>query len=75
MHVELAQRAMTSGPYRGRFWASVVVGLGAAAACSPWGASLATQPPLGIAAGLAAIIGIALYEDAFVRAGQSVPLS
>jgi hypothetical protein len=26
-------------------------------------------------AGLAALIGLAGYEDAFVRAGQSVPLS
>ena len=26
-------------------------------------------------AGLAAIVGLAGYEDAFVRAGQAVPLS
>jgi hypothetical protein len=30
---------------------------------------------LALAAGVAAIAGVALYEDAFVRAGQSVPLS
>ena len=74
MHVELAQRAMTSGPYRGRFWASVVVGLAAAAVLAV-GSIAADSPALGIAAGVAAIVGIALYEDAFVRAGQSVPLS
>jgi hypothetical protein len=30
---------------------------------------------LAFAGGIAAIAGLALYEDAFVRAGQSVPLS
>jgi hypothetical protein len=28
-----------------------------------------------LAGGVAAIAGVTLYEDAFVRAGQSVPLS
>jgi Tfp pilus assembly major pilin PilA len=30
---------------------------------------------LAVIAGIAAIIGLFAYEDAFVRAGQSVPLS
>jgi hypothetical protein len=32
-------------------------------------------PGLTAAAGLAAVLGMFAYEDAFVRAGQSVPLS
>ncbi len=72
--VELAQRAMTKGRYRQRFWASVVVGLVAAGGCAIVGIA-ADVPSLTVLGGIAAIAGVALYEDAFVRAGQSVPLS
>ena len=34
-----------------------------------------TGPALPALAGLAAVAGMWFYEDAFVRAGQSVPLS
>jgi hypothetical protein len=39
--------------------------------------ALAGVAPTGLAAiaGLVALAGLAAYEDAFVRAGQSVPLS
>jgi len=74
VHVELAVRAMTHGTYRGRFWGSVLIGLVAAGALA--GVAIgADASGFAVAAGLAAIIGVALYEDAFVRAGQSVPLS
>jgi len=74
VHVELAQRALTHGRYRGRFWGSVVAGIAVAAVLGVL-AIVADSPAVGVAAGVAAIVGIALYEDAFVRAGQSVPLS
>ncbi len=34
-----------------------------------------TGAVLGVLAGLATIVGLYGYEDAFVRAGQAVPLS
>ena len=34
-----------------------------------------TSPAMLAAAGIAAVAGLFAYEDAFVRAGQSVPLS
>jgi Fe-S-cluster-containing dehydrogenase component/formate-dependent nitrite reductase membrane component NrfD len=74
MHVELAQRAMTHGEYRLRFWGSVWIGLIASGGLAIVSLS-ATSWPIAAASGAAAIVGIALYEDAFVRAGQSVPLS
>jgi hypothetical protein len=74
MHVELAQRAMTHGEYKSRFWGSVFVGLVLAGALAIL-ALIADSWILAFAGGIAAIAGLALYEDAFVRAGQSVPLS
>ena len=74
MHVELAQRAMTHGDYKLRFWGSVLVGLVAAGALAIL-ALVVDKPVLAMVGGVAALIGVALYEDAFVRAGQSVPLS
>lgn len=74
MHVELAQRAMTHGDYKGRFRLSVLIGLVGAGVLAV--TALATDSmPVAVVGGLAAITGVALYEDAFVRAGQSVPLS
>jgi formate-dependent nitrite reductase membrane component NrfD len=82
VHVELAVQAMTRGRYRGRFW-GLGVGLGMLVplllAVAVLG--LADDPTTGagaaagVLAGLAAIVGLAGYEDAFVRAGQAVPLS
>jgi Fe-S-cluster-containing dehydrogenase component/formate-dependent nitrite reductase membrane component NrfD len=64
-HARLAAHNMTQGPYRELFWGGVslaVLGVlfGGAA------------PALASVAGL---IGLALYEHAFVQAGQSVPLA
>lgn len=77
VHVEMAARTMTHGRYARQFWGlGVVVGLVVPAAlviAALAGAGGATA--LGAVAGLAAIAGLAGYEDAFVRAGQSVPLS
>lgn len=72
--VELATKAMTSGPYRGRFWTGVLLGQIAAGALA-LAAVLTGSLALGAVAGIVALIGLFAYEDAFVRAGQSVPLS
>ncbi len=75
-HVEAAVATMTRGRYARRFWAGgvalglvvpvVLVAVGLAAEVGPWPAA---------AAGITAIVGMWFYEDSFVRAGQSVPLS
>lgn len=72
--VELATRAMVAGPYRTKFWTGVVLGqLGAAGVALA--AVLATNSALGVIAAVISLVGLWAYEDAFVRAGQSVPLS
>lgn len=77
VHVEMAAAAMTRGRYAFRFWAiGIAMGLALPAAlviAALAGAGGSTT--LGAAAGVAALTGLAGYEDAFVRAGQSVPLS
>ena len=75
--VELATLEMTRGRYAGQFWfggvlngvlvpAGLVVFALATDTTSPWPAACA---------GAAALFGMFAYEDAYVRAGQSVPLS
>jgi Fe-S-cluster-containing dehydrogenase component/formate-dependent nitrite reductase membrane component NrfD len=76
-HVELATLEMTRGKYAGQFWfggilngllvpAGLLVFALAADTTSPWPAACAAA---------AALFGLFAYEDAYVRAGQSVPLS
>lgn len=57
-----------------RFWLGVTVGLALPAALAA-GFIAAGGPVLIAAAGACALVGLWLYEDAWVRAGQSVPLS
>jgi Fe-S-cluster-containing dehydrogenase component len=73
--VALAARLITHGAYRGRFWAGVVAGgvlapIGLLIA----GASLGIDALAPLAA-LLALAGLWLWEDLWVKAGQSVPLS
>jgi Fe-S-cluster-containing dehydrogenase component/formate-dependent nitrite reductase membrane component NrfD len=72
--VEMATAAMTRGEYRGRFWFGVTGGMAGAGAIALI-AAVQGNVTLGALAGVLAIAGLAAYEDAFVRAGQSVPLS
>jgi formate-dependent nitrite reductase membrane component NrfD/ferredoxin len=72
--VEVATAMMTKGKYRGRFWTGVVVGMVAAGGVA-LAAALADNTTIGAIAAVLALVGLAAYEDAFVRAGQSVPLS
>jgi Fe-S-cluster-containing dehydrogenase component/formate-dependent nitrite reductase membrane component NrfD len=73
-HARLAVREMVKGRYRAFFWAGLALGL--AAAVAPW-LSLAVDfdAYIGLAASLAALLGLLLYEHAYVQAGQSVPLA
>lgn len=76
-HVELAVEIMTRGKYAKQFWwGGVVVGLVLPAVAMI--GSLAgdiDSPALAAAGGILALVGLFAYEDSFVRAGQSVPLS
>ena len=59
-----AVQQMTHGKYKAFFWSSLV--LGAIAVATPW---------LGVFAAGAGLIGLLLFEHAYVQAGQSVPLA
>lgn len=75
--VELATLEMTRGRYAAQFWfGGVLNGIVVPAALLVFSiATDTTSPwPAGCAA-LAALFGLFAYEDAYVRAGQSVPLS
>ncbi len=76
-HVELAVHEMTGGAYANQFWwGGIVLGLIVPAVLVI--VALATETgsaPIAALAGVAALVGMFAYEDSFVRAGQSVPLS
>ena len=74
-HVEAALHQMIRGTYRDRFWFGVLVGLFTPACVLVIALATGSGPSLVAAAGVAAIAGMWAYEDSFVRAGQSVPLS
>ncbi|HEX6424660.1 MAG TPA: 4Fe-4S dicluster domain-containing protein [Acidimicrobiales bacterium] len=74
-HVELALAAMTRGPFAARFRLGVVAGVAVPAVCVVLALAGVAPTALAAVAGAAALVGLAAYEDAFVRAGQSVPLS
>jgi hypothetical protein len=63
---EQAARNLTRTLYARRFWAGVALGLVAPALLAAW---------VPAAGGVLALAGLWLLEDAWVRAGQSVPLS
>ena len=63
-HAKLAVKNMTKGPHRVPFW------LGAGLVCVS-----AFAPKIGKWAVPLALAGLAAYEDAYVQAGQSVPLA
>jgi Fe-S-cluster-containing dehydrogenase component/formate-dependent nitrite reductase membrane component NrfD len=75
--VEMAVAEMTRGRYAVRFWlGGVLLGLVAPAALVIVALAVGSGGvALSVVAGVCALAGLAAYEDAFVRAGQSVPLS
>lgn len=76
-HVELATLEMTRGRYAGQFWfGGVLNGIVVPAALLVFALTTDTTSPWPAAcAAAAALFGLFAYEDAYVRAGQSVPLS
>jgi Fe-S-cluster-containing dehydrogenase component/formate-dependent nitrite reductase membrane component NrfD len=75
-HVELAIAEMTRGRHAARFWVGGVA-LGIVVPAVTFAIALGADSGAALPAvgGLLAITGLFWYEDAFVRAGQSVPLS
>jgi len=73
-HVEAALHQMIRGAYASRFRFGVA-GLVIAAALVVTALATDAGPGLGALAGVIAVAALWAYEDAFVRAGQSVPLS
>jgi formate-dependent nitrite reductase membrane component NrfD len=75
-HVELAVRSMVSGRHRSLFWSGVLAGVVIPAVLVILALSLdSTSAAIVIPAAATALIGMFAAESAFVRAGQSVPLS
>ena len=78
-HVELAVHEMVKGKHGSLFWGGIIMGaiipLVIAIVCVSVLTASAVAVGLGVIAGLFALIGMFLSETAFVRAGQSVPLS
>ena len=75
-HVELAVRSMVRGEHRSWFGVGIAAGIvvpGALAIVAL--ASDSTAPALMLAMAIPAVVGVFGAETAFVRAGQSVPLS
>ncbi len=76
-HVELATLEMTRGRYAAQFWfGGILNGIVVPAALLTFALATDTTSPWPAAcAGAAALFGMFAYEDSFVHAGQSVPLS
>jgi formate-dependent nitrite reductase membrane component NrfD len=65
-----AARLITRGPWSGRFWGGVIVlGILAPLALVSWG------PAPAVVGAFFALVGLWIYEDLWVKAGQSIPLS
>jgi len=72
--IAAALHHMTKGAYAGEYWPGLVLSVAVPLVAAV--VVIAGGPPVaGAVGGLAAAIGIWLVDDAFVRAGQSVPLS
>ena len=73
-HARLAVWEMVQGRYRGDFW--IGVALSVLGAILPWLAiSGVINVSFGVGAAPMVLVGIMLYESAYVQAGQSVPLA
>jgi Fe-S-cluster-containing dehydrogenase component/formate-dependent nitrite reductase membrane component NrfD len=73
-HARLATWEMVRGRYKGDFWIGMALSL--VGGLLPWLAILGyVNPSLGVAGAPLALVGMMLYENAYVQAGQSVPLA
>ncbi|HLJ69435.1 MAG TPA: 4Fe-4S dicluster domain-containing protein [Chloroflexota bacterium] len=74
-HARLAIRAMTRGSNGAAFWYGVIgAGTAGPIALAIWSAAGGPAVVAAVAA-ILALTGLALYEDLYIDAGQSVPLS
>jgi len=71
----LAAQLLTRGAYRLWFWGGVVMGGTLAPLALLWTAALIDAVALSIVAALLTLAGLWLWEDLWVKAGQSIPLS
>jgi Fe-S-cluster-containing dehydrogenase component/formate-dependent nitrite reductase membrane component NrfD len=73
-HARLAVWEMVRGRYKSDFWIGIV--LSALGGLLTWLAIFGyVNPSLGVAGAPMALVGMMLYENAYVQAGQSVPLA
>jgi ferredoxin/formate-dependent nitrite reductase membrane component NrfD len=73
-HARLAVWEMVRGRYRSDFWIGIALSI--LGGLLPWLALLGyLGAPLGVGGVPLALIGLMLYENAYVQAGQSVPLA
>jgi formate-dependent nitrite reductase membrane component NrfD len=73
-HARLAIWEMVKGRYKNEFWMSIVLSL--IGGLLPFLAMLyVLDTSLGVAGAPLALIGLMLFENAYVQAGQSVPLA
>jgi len=73
-HARLAIWEMVHGRYRNDFWMGTILSL--AGGLVPWLALLGVlSPTMGVVGAPLAVMGLMLYENAYVQAGQSVPLA
>jgi protein-S-isoprenylcysteine O-methyltransferase Ste14 len=71
----LAARLMRCGPYRARFWGGVVLGGVVAPMALMIAGAASDSATVSSLGALLALAGLWVWEDLWVRAGQSVPLS
>jgi Ni/Fe-hydrogenase subunit HybB-like protein len=73
-HARLAVWEMVSGRYKSDFWVGLVLSI--LGGLISWLALFeVVSSSLGVGAAPMALIGLMLYENAYVQAGQSVPLA
>ncbi len=73
-HARLAVWEMVRGRYRSDFWMAMVLSI--VGGLLPWLALIGyVSTSLGVGGAPMALIGLMLYENAYVQAGQSVPLA
>jgi formate-dependent nitrite reductase membrane component NrfD/ferredoxin len=73
-HARLAIHEMVHGRYRSDFWIGTILSL--LGALLPWLAILnVVSIQIGVAGAPLALVGLMLFENAYVQSGQSVPLA
>lgn len=73
-HARVAIWEMVHGRYKSSFWIGIV--LSALGGTLPWLAVLGyVNTPIGVGGAPLALVGLMLFEHAYVQAGQSVPLA